>query len=389
MTRSETLGLEDLQRENERLTRRLAETNGELAELRERLQMVGSSARVGIWEYDFRKDTLWVSEELAAMYGISPEDLTWETFVSRLHPDDIVSDLERPTPSYPFGKVNEFFLRVRHADGAFLTIRSRSTTYGAGGVPHRKIGAHIDMSSDTLLRLNSRLAEANDRLGQFTRIASHDLRSPIRAISALAQLTLHDADSTLSPVATEQLERIVNRVGHMDRLVRELLAYSSADLDRVTPTETDVDELLRAVTEMVDTRELFVEVDSTVGSVLVTTSPLTICVRNLIDNACKHHDRADGTVRIASRLLHDWLEITVGDDGPGIPTGSQEKIFEPFYSTVGDSGTGLGLAHVKQVVDRYHGHLDLVSAPGDGTTFTLRWPVGAYDADRRAPLDHR
>ncbi len=387
MTTSETIRLEDLLSESERLAERLSEANNELVELQDRLRMVGSSAKVGIWEYDFRSDTLWVSDELAAMYGYSPAELTWDKFVSCLHPDDVVSELKRPTPSLPFGKVNEFIFRFRHADGNFRTIRSRSTTYGNGDTPHRKMGAHIDMSSDTLLHLNSRLAEANERISQFSRIASHDLRSPLRAINSLAFLTLHDPESTLSPTAVEQLERVINRIGHMDRLVCELLDYSTTELDEVAPTETDVDQMLNDIVELIDRESLTIEVDSGLGKVITTASPLTICIRNLVDNACKHHDRADGTVRVSARVDDGWLEIAVSDDGPGIPEAHQGKIFEPFYSTNSESGTGLGLAHVKRVVEQYNGHLDLESGPGQGSTFTVRWPVTAAGDDRRAPLE--
>ena len=389
MTTSDTIHLEDLRSENERLARRLSEADNELLELRERMRMVGSSAKVGIWEYDFRDDTLWVSDELAAMYGYIPEELTWEKFVSCLHPDDIVSDLERPTPSFPFGEVNEFIFRFRHADGDFRTIRSRSATYGSGDTPHRKMGAHIDMSSDTLLHLNSKLAEANARISQFSRIASHDLRSPLRAINGLTFLALHDSESTLSPTAVEHLQRVINRIGHMDRLVCELLEYSTADLDEVVPTETDVNRMLADIVELVDSQGLTVEVDSRVGKVTTTTSPLTVCVRNLVDNACKHHDRADGIVRVAAELDEGWLEIVVSDDGPGIPEAHQTKIFEPFYSSNSERGTGLGLAHVNRVVEQYHAHLELDSTPGEGTTFTLRWPVSGRVEDRRARLERQ
>ena len=377
MTTSETIRLEELKNENERLAGRLSDANNELLELRERMRMVGSSAKVGIWEYDFRLDTLWVSEELAAMYGYTPEKLTWPKFVSCLHPDDLVSELERPTPSFPFGKVNEFIFRFRHADGEFRTIRSRSTTYGVGDVPHRKMGAHIDMSSDTLLHLNSQLAEANERISQFSRIASHDLRSPLRAINSLAFLVLHDPDSELSPSAVDHLERALNRIGQMDQLVRDLLDYSTAELDDVLATPTNVDRILRDVVDLVDHRGLTIEVDSNVGTVVTTASPLTICVRNLVDNACKHHDGTDGQVTVTGRLDGDWLELIVEDDGPGIDDVHRNRVFEPFYSSDMEKGSGLGLAHVNRVVEKYNGHLDLDSVPGEGTTFTLRWPISS------------
>lgn len=134
--------------EVERLQSRLAEVKRELVVLRDRLHLVGQAARIGLWEYDFEREVLHVSDELAALYGLSPNEFTWSEFVARLHPDDLIDELERPTPSYPFGRANEFLLRVRHRDGSYRTIRSRSVTHGTGDRPLRKLGVHIDETHD-------------------------------------------------------------------------------------------------------------------------------------------------------------------------------------------------------------------------------------------------
>lgn len=189
--------------------------------------------------------------------------------------------------------------------------------------------------------------------------------------------------------AVEHLERVINRIGHMDRLVCELLDFSTTELDDVAPTETDIENMLANIVELIDSGDHKIEIQSVTGRVMTTASPLTICVRNLVDNACKHHDRSDGMIQVEAKLQDRWLNVVVRDDGPGIPEAHRRKIFEPFYSTNTESGTGLGLAHVNRVVEKYNGHLDLESAPGEGTTFTLRWPVDRPGGDRRAPLESR
>ena len=134
--------------EVERLRSRLAEVKRELVALRDRLHLVGQAARIGLWEYDFEREVLHVSDELAGLYGLRPDEFTWADFVARLHPDDLVDELVRPTPSYPFGRPNEFLFRVRHRDGDYRTIRSRSVTHGQGDRPLRKLGIHIDVTDE-------------------------------------------------------------------------------------------------------------------------------------------------------------------------------------------------------------------------------------------------
>ncbi len=352
---------------------------------RERLRLVGGAAKVGIWDYDFRHRELWVSDELAAIYGVEPGELTWPAFVSRIHPDDVPAEVEQPTPSFPFGSVNEFFFRVRHADGRYRSIRSRSVTVGEGGTPHRKLGAHIDMSEDALLSTNERLAEANERLRQFAYLVSHDLRSPLRGVRSLLAIAAEDHGEDLPAEVLEVLDMVEDRVGRMGRLVDDLLTYATSDLASIEPELCDIGQLVDDIIATLDYRASKVEVDAATVACRVPISPLTVCVRNLVDNACKHHHRADGTVAVAAEVTDGWLVITVADDGPGIPEGAIGRIYDAFYSSNRAEGSGLGLAHVRRAIEKYSAVLECDSEVGRGTTFTIRWPLGSTSAQTEPP----
>ena len=355
-------------------------TAGDLQRLRERLHLIGTVARFGLWEYDFRDDSLWVSDELAALYGMEPGDLSWPEFASRIHPDDRVKQLERPTPSFPFGEVNEFLIRVRHVDGTYRHIRSRSTTYGTGEVPERKLGVHFDLSNDSVFKL-ARLSEANDRLRQFTYMASHDLRSPLRAIRGLVSIIEADHGESLHAEVSDLLSQMADRAQLLDRMVTDTLDYAAADLEDVRPAPTDLDELLETVVASTDHRQCRVRLCSTVdGPVSIAGCAVAGCVRNLLDNACKYHDKPAGEVSISASATEDWLRIEVSDDGPGIPESIRAKMFEPFRTSDRKRGTGLGLAHVRHQVDKHNAAVDVVSDPPNGTTITLRWPLGDSNA---------
>jgi signal transduction histidine kinase len=111
----------------------------------------------------------------------------------------------------------------------------------------------------------------------------------------------------------------------------------------------------------------------------LTTSrtPLELIFKNLIENAIKHHYRADGWIQVSARELDDVIEFSVRDDGPGIEAMFHERIFQVFQTLKSRDeveGTGVGLAIVKKAVENQGGRLTFISAEGEGTTFQFTWP---------------
>ena len=98
---------------------------------------------------------------------------------------------------------------------------------------------------------------------------------------------------------------------------------------------------------------------------------------NLVDNAIKHHNRAEGRITVALHAPGDYVELSVTDDGPGIPPEFHEKIFELFQTLKPrdvQEGSGLGLALVRKVATASGATISVASAPEHGTTFTASWP---------------
>jgi signal transduction histidine kinase len=106
-------------------------------------------------------------------------------------------------------------------------------------------------------------------------------------------------------------------------------------------------------------------------------APLDLVLRNLIDNAVKHHDREDGLVRVAGSEGASDFEISISDDGPGIATKHCEAILLPFRKLAEHTdGQGMGLAVVSRTLELLGGRLAVLSCPhgGRGATFRVTWP---------------
>jgi two-component system NtrC family sensor kinase len=97
---------------------------------------------------------------------------------------------------------------------------------------------------------------------------------------------------------------------------------------------------------------------------------------NLLTNAAQAIGEKGGTIRLAARNQDDRVLLSIADDGPGIPPDVLPRIFDPFFTTkdVGE-GSGLGLSIVHGIIERHGGHVDVVSQPGQGTKFSISFPL--------------
>lgn len=231
----------------------------------------------------------------------------------------------------------------------------------------------------------------------FVANVSHELKTPVGAVSLLAEALLGAADDP------EAVRRFAGRMSlEAERLAR--LVQDVIDLSRLqghdplgAPVLVSLDDL---VLETVDRSRLQAEAKQITvahGSdarLHVRGDPAQLCMAlaNLVDNAVRHSP-AGTRVTVAARCISsegtDIAEISVTDEGPGIPEEERERIFERFYRidaarSRDTGGTGLGLAIAKHVAVGHGGEVTLWSAEGAGSTFTLRLPAVAHDPREKA-----
>ncbi len=221
------------------------------------------------------------------------------------------------------------------------------------------------------------------------RSVSHDLRSPLTAITTAAAGL---SSPTLSDESREELVSVIGEeAARLTRLVDDLLDISRIQAGSVEPSEdwASAEELIEAVTAVVAAPRGGWQVKVEPGLPLVPADSAQIerALANVAENAARY--AGEEPVTIAARAMGGDVAIRVSDRGPGIAREDLEAVFEPFYkSRDGEGGTGLGLAIARGFVEANGGSLRAQSLPGQGTTFTIRLPVGAPQGAAAGPDAH-
>jgi len=242
------------------------------------------------------------------------------------------------------------------------------------------------LGPDTVLVLAEDLTEASrvDAVRRdFVANVSHELKTPIGALSLLAEAVLSSAEE---PEAVRHFAgRMEAEAGRLSALVGDLIDLSRLQgedpLKDAEPVSVDavIAEAVDAARLLAQTAQIEVVVGGTKGlEVLGVEGHLVTALRNLLTNAISYSPR--GTrVAVASRVANNVVEISVTDQGMGIPENELHRVFERFYrvdqarSRV-TGGTGLGLSIVKHVAENHGGEVGVWSVLGEGSTFTLRLP---------------
>jgi PAS domain S-box-containing protein len=249
------------------------------------------------------------------------------------------------------------------ADGILVTAAIRDISV------RRKAEAH-------LLQKVEELNRSNEELGQFAYVASHDLQEPLRMVASYTQLLSRRYKGKLDSDADEFIAFAVDGASRMQRLIRDLLAYSRVGTKGKELLETSSEEALQHAL-----RNLRGAIEE--SGALVTHDPLPTVVademqliqlfQNLVGNAIKYQGPGGPKVHIAAATNggNKWI-FSIRDNGLGIDPQYFEKIFGMFqrlHKREEFAGTGIGLAICKKIVERHGGTISVESQPGQGSTF--------------------
>jgi two-component system sensor histidine kinase SenX3 len=311
--------------------------------------------------------------------------------------------------------VATLFAEARHGDALVQAAIEELLAEALDGLPGRRTVELFETPRRTLVisatpldedgRLTGAMVVVDDiserrRLDavrrDFVANISHELKTPVAAMSLLAETLAGEDD----PEVTRRLaERVQSEAFRVNRTIEDLLALSRIETEEglertVVPVAAVIDEAIERTRAAAERADILVgiEVDDPDLALVGDRRQLVSALANLLDNAIKYSD--PGTdVTVAAVVRGETIELSVADHGIGIPARDLERVFERFYRvdqarSRETGGTGLGLAIVRHVAVNHHGRVEVRSRTGEGSTFTLRLPAAppnpttGYDTSR-------
>ena len=257
------------------------------------------------------------------------------------------------------------------------------------GVP-RLIGVGMDITSrksaeEELAAKSDALERSNKELEQFAYVASHDLQEPLRMITSYLQLLVRRYREKLDGDALEFIDFAVDGSTRMKQLINDLLVYSRVNTVTKEFAPTDMEEVLQSAVKnlhlVIEENQAKITHDP-LPTVMADDVQMVSLFQNLIGNAIKYHGQEVPRIHIGvTNIRREW-QFSFKDNGIGIDPQYFERVFVIFqrlHNRDTYSGTGIGLAVSKRIVERHNGRIWVESLPGQGSTFYFTLPKNRKD----------
>jgi len=315
--------------------------------------------------------------------GYSEEELL-NSFIQNeiTHPDD----LEESSTNFKKmqeGKLDTYNVKKRYIkkNGEIVWARlyvsavrneDKSIKYEIGLVEDISEQLKIESYNKRLLKS---LELRNNELQEYAHVVSHDLKSPLRSISALTSWLKEDYADILDEEGVNNINMIESTVEKMDRLIADILNYSSISSNQTVVEEINVYEVVNHVKSLIFIpKHVEVKVAKNLPIVKSDKTRVQQLFQNLMSNAVNYIDKEKGEVIVDHKEEDGHYIFRVKDNGIGIPKEYHKKIFDIFQSLGNHKdSSGIGLSIVKKIVDMYDGSIWLESKEGEGTTFYIKF----------------
>jgi len=226
----------------------------------------------------------------------------------------------------------------------------------------------------------------DDRRLEFFLTASHQLKSPVAIIQWCLQSLTEEANS-LKPEDADLVRKALLQANAMSQLIGDMLHVFRLDASERTLVRVKPTPIIEAVIQQYEPMAHKKQVHLVRGVIedlpefLGEEQYFKQAVINLVDNAIKY-SHEQGRVDVSAELVGREIKITVSDQGIGMTPADQEQLFHEFYRSaearkIAHEGTGLGLVLVKHIIEEFGGNVEVKTASGKGTTFTLSLPVAS------------
>ncbi len=345
---------------------------------KEKYGSIIANMNLGLVEINAEGEILLVNNRYSEMIDINAEDLMGKDVLKVMGLDE--ANLDKIKAQFEKRRRNEsdsYEIEVKLHNGEKRHwLISGAPKYDEFGKVNGSIGVHLDITKQKELeqqkqQLVNELEESNKGLQEYAHIVSHDLKSPLRSVSALATWLYDDYKDQLDESGRYNLKMMLEKVEGMDKLITGILKYSTVNSDTLDHKEVDVNKVINEISEIIFIPEhVQIKIVGKLPIIIADKTKIHQLFQNFLSNAVVNIDKKEGLVEIESKETPTHWQFSVKDNGVGIPKEYHEKIFKIFQS-IGNNerSTGIGLSIVKKIIDLYHGSVWLESEIGKGTIF--------------------
>ncbi|RYY26600.1 MAG: PAS domain S-box protein [Chitinophagaceae bacterium] len=364
----------------------------------ERFEKVAQATNDAIWDWDIVQNNLYRGSGFLPLFGFAKDTAPDEKEIwnQGFHPEDLAGVQSSLHEALDDKSTNHWQMqyRILRADGRVSTVIDRGVIIrDQYGEAVRMVGAMNDISyqkefEESLTRLNKVLGEqardlaiSNNELEQFAYVASHDLQEPLRMVTSFLKQLENKYSAVLDDRAKQYIYFAVDGAKRMKQIILDLLEFSRVGRgdERLEMVDVKllVEESLMLFANQVDETQAIITIHS-LPEVLTYKTPFRQVFQNLLSNAIKYRkpDRVPSIEISASENESDW-QFIVKDNGIGISKEYHERIFVIFqrlHNRDEYSGTGIGLAIVKKIINNLGGSIWIDSDEGKGTSINFTIP---------------
>ncbi len=371
-------------------TAALKQQHDQLQQERDRFQLAIEGSQDGLWDWDMQTNRIFFSKRWKEMLGYSEEEIgdSLTEWSSRVHPDDAPQTMAA-VKDYLEGRVGAYENRhrIQCKDGRWLWIMDRGKAlFNEAHQPLRMVGFHTDITHD--IEQQQEAESANRAKSIFLATMSHEIRTPMTGVLGMAELL---SETPLNPEQQQQVKAILDSGRNLLVILNDILDFSKISSGKMSLESHPFNllDLLEQTTHLL--RAVAVEKGLTLTThhqisesgcsplFLGDSTRLRQILTNLISNAVKFTHQGGVAIQIRTQQItadQATLQFAVQDSGIGLSPEQQQRLFNPFVqadqaTTRQYGGSGLGLSISQSLVQLMGGTIEVVSALGQGSTFSF------------------
>jgi PAS domain S-box-containing protein len=367
----------------------------ELKKYTARLSIATRAGEVGVWDFDFKKNTLVWDDQMFLLYGIEKSQFKgkYSSWLNCLHPADRTeTDMQIQMAIRDKKEINIEF-RVLLPNGTIRNIRALAVVeWNAARIPVRMVGTNIDITQwkqreQEIRQQNEKLQQLNATKDKFFSIIAHDLKSPFNSLICFSELLLEQIQDK-NYEGIEQYAEIIHKASQrgMD-LLTNLMEWSRSQTGKLSfnPEFFELVEVIQEVSlmamDIAGSKSITINFDLPHHApVYADKEMINTIMRNLVSNAIKFTNPG-GEIKISVERQQKDIIVTIADSGIGISEQRIETLFQISESistpgTQNETGTGLGLILCKEFIDKHGGKIWVESIEGQGSKFRFLIPGG-------------